>query len=172
MIVEAAKAARAKLQEELITVYARLEKLPSESLPVPKPAVVPSYTGQREPAPNDGLGQPATTISDLLQEAQRVYDQLADTPDVHRMLETVDQEAPVDNVPAAPTTFIATPMEDDKEEQLRLEQPLGGQDADEVMAEDRKRIRTLRHVSRQEQPAKATPCYPDPRYLVRKPFPH
>eukprot|EP00971_Amphidinium_carterae_P008033 158862-Amphidinium_carterae.1 len=65
-IVQEATEAREKLKEELITVYLRLEKLPSEELPVPKLAAVPSYTGQGEPAQNDGLGNPAPTPATLL----------------------------------------------------------------------------------------------------------
>eukprot|EP00971_Amphidinium_carterae_P150632 2986091-Amphidinium_carterae.1 len=65
-IVEEANATREKLKEELITVYARLESLPSESLPVPKPAAVSTHNGQGEPAPDDGLGMPAPTPTSLL----------------------------------------------------------------------------------------------------------
>eukprot|EP00971_Amphidinium_carterae_P294151 5840357-Amphidinium_carterae.1 len=49
-ILEAANAERDRLKEELISVYLRLEKLPSDSLPVPKAALVPSYSGPGEPA--------------------------------------------------------------------------------------------------------------------------
>eukprot|EP00971_Amphidinium_carterae_P013561 267236-Amphidinium_carterae.1 len=60
-ILEAALAERERLKEELVTVYLRLEKLPSDSLPVPKAALVPSYSGQGEPAQLPGPGQPAPT---------------------------------------------------------------------------------------------------------------
>eukprot|EP00971_Amphidinium_carterae_P226825 4498476-Amphidinium_carterae.2 len=100
-IVQEATEAREQLKEELITVCLRLEKLPSEELPVPKLAAAPSYTGQGEPAQHDGLGNPAPTPATLLtlmacaknkareedEEAQRVYDQLSDAPAVQQMLE-------------------------------------------------------------------------------------
>eukprot|EP00971_Amphidinium_carterae_P342073 6481230-Amphidinium_carterae.1 len=38
-ILETANAERERLKEELISVYLRLEKLPNDSLPVPKPAL-------------------------------------------------------------------------------------------------------------------------------------
>eukprot|EP00971_Amphidinium_carterae_P016850 332601-Amphidinium_carterae.1 len=57
-ILEAANAERDRLKEELISVYLRLEKLPSVSLPVPKAALVPSYSGPGEPAQLSGPGQP------------------------------------------------------------------------------------------------------------------
>eukprot|EP00971_Amphidinium_carterae_P210566 4178344-Amphidinium_carterae.1 len=59
------------------------------------------------------------------EEVQRVYDQLSDAPVVQQMLEHVDREVPVDSVPAAPTPVVATPMEEDKEEQLSPEQQHG-----------------------------------------------
>eukprot|EP00971_Amphidinium_carterae_P162786 3227322-Amphidinium_carterae.1 len=49
-IVEKTNVERERLKEELITVYLRLDKLPSDSLPVPKASVVPSYTGHGVPA--------------------------------------------------------------------------------------------------------------------------
>eukprot|EP00971_Amphidinium_carterae_P327334 6458647-Amphidinium_carterae.1 len=99
-ILDAANAKRDRLKEELITVYLRLEKLPSDSLPVPKPALVPSYSGPGEPAQLSGPGQPAPPPEVLLtlmafaqhkarngdQEAQKVYDQLTDAPDVLRLI--------------------------------------------------------------------------------------
>eukprot|EP00971_Amphidinium_carterae_P296200 5883630-Amphidinium_carterae.1 len=107
-ILETANAERERLKEELITVYLRLEKLPSDSLPVPKAALVPSYSGQGEPAQLSGPGQPAPTPEVLLtlmafaqhkarngdHEAQRVYDQLRDAPDVLRLISAANQEEP------------------------------------------------------------------------------
>eukprot|EP00971_Amphidinium_carterae_P162784 3227282-Amphidinium_carterae.1 len=57
-IVDKANAERERLKEELITVYLRLEQLPSDSLPVPKPSVVPSYAGQGVPAQAKEPGLP------------------------------------------------------------------------------------------------------------------
>eukprot|EP00971_Amphidinium_carterae_P248424 4931846-Amphidinium_carterae.1 len=94
-LVDDANAERERLKEELITVYLRLEQLPSDSLPVPKPSLVPSYSGQGVPAPSKEPGLPVPTPEVLLtlmaftqqkarngdQEAQQVYDQLTDAPD-------------------------------------------------------------------------------------------
>eukprot|EP00971_Amphidinium_carterae_P180090 3572223-Amphidinium_carterae.1 len=57
-IVEKANAERERLKEELISVYLRLEKLPSDSLPVPMPSGVPSYIGHGVPAQSQEPGQP------------------------------------------------------------------------------------------------------------------
>eukprot|EP00971_Amphidinium_carterae_P260640 5171018-Amphidinium_carterae.1 len=77
------------------------------------------------------------------QEAQRVYDQLADAPNIHNMLANADQEVPVGAATTAPPSTDVSPMEGDKEEQLSPERQHGERDADEVMAEDRKRICTM-----------------------------
>eukprot|EP00971_Amphidinium_carterae_P202829 4025006-Amphidinium_carterae.1 len=67
-------------------------------------------TGQGVPAQAEGLGQPAPTSENLLtlmafarskaregdQEAQRVYDQLTDTPEIQQMLVHVEQARPVE----------------------------------------------------------------------------
>eukprot|EP00971_Amphidinium_carterae_P256902 5100295-Amphidinium_carterae.1 len=141
------------LEEATATVYLRLEKLPSDSLPVPKTAVVPSYSGQGEPAPFAVPGQPAPTPEVLLtlmafaqhkarngdQEAQKVYDQLTDAPDVLRLISNASNGA----APVVPTPAGEQPMEDDKEVQQNQDPQPGEPDADEVMAEDRKRIRNL-----------------------------
>eukprot|EP00971_Amphidinium_carterae_P284711 5652680-Amphidinium_carterae.1 len=97
-IAQEAMTLREQLKEELITVYLRLEKLPSVPLPVPKHASAPSYVGPGVPALSEGLGQPAPTPENLLslmafakskaregdREAQEVYDQLAYTQEVRQ----------------------------------------------------------------------------------------
>eukprot|EP00971_Amphidinium_carterae_P102233 2024114-Amphidinium_carterae.1 len=59
------------------------------------------------------------------------------------MISSVNQEEPVGAAPSVPPPVSAEPMEEDKEEQPNLDPQPGEPDADEVMAENRKRIRTL-----------------------------
>eukprot|EP00971_Amphidinium_carterae_P337269 6473997-Amphidinium_carterae.1 len=117
-LVDNANAERERLKEELITVYLRLEQLPNDSLPEPKPALVPSYSGQGEPAHLKEPGQPVPTPEVLLtlmaftqqkarngdSEAQKMYDQLTDAPDVLSLLTAASQEEPAGAVsPAQPS---------------------------------------------------------------------
>eukprot|EP00971_Amphidinium_carterae_P064132 1269716-Amphidinium_carterae.2 len=77
------------------------------------------------------------------QEAQRVNDQLTDAPDVLRLISAANQEEPVGAVLPAQPSSGTEHKADDKEELQNHEPQPGEPDADEAMAEDRKRIRTL-----------------------------
>eukprot|EP00971_Amphidinium_carterae_P021672 427686-Amphidinium_carterae.1 len=79
-LAQAATEKREELREELVTVYLALEKLPAESLPVPKLAAqVPGDGSEaRAPPPQALLALLAYTkqrAQDGDQEAQTIYEQ-------------------------------------------------------------------------------------------------
>eukprot|EP00971_Amphidinium_carterae_P240877 4781880-Amphidinium_carterae.2 len=75
-------------------------------------------------------------------EAQQVYEQLTDAPDVLKLITAANQEEPVGGVSHAQPTIGEVTMPENRGEQPKPEQQPGEPDADEAMAEDRKRIRT------------------------------
>eukprot|EP00971_Amphidinium_carterae_P272864 5415562-Amphidinium_carterae.1 len=143
-VAQEATQKREQFREELVTVYLALEKLPAESLPLPKLSTQTSGDGPGAPAP------PPLAMLALLnytkqkaqegdQEAQTIYEQIEITREMDQLQEELDGNGAPASEPLNAGEDAS--MHDASEEPQEEDQARGEADVADGDAEARRRIR-------------------------------